>query len=232
MIFNSHQHQTWRILFERQIPNINRFACREFIDGFKVLGLSFERIPSLAKLNTKITPATGWKIVRTPVRYLSDVAWQQHLAQKQLPITNFIRTRKELNFTPKPDIFHDAFGHLPMLLSPELLQIINLFSSGYKTATRSDLPQIAQLWWNTIEFSLIREQKTVKVFGAGLMSSFGEIKHATKQSGKQAFTLKRGVQKPRAVNSFHPQFLVIESISKLLGQLSDFFSNQGGGIER
>ncbi len=225
MKFTHTQHQTWEILFKRQIPNLEKFACKEFLEGFARLKLPEHRIPTLTWLNRRIEPTSGWRIMRTPIRYLSDRQWAAHMSKKEFPITNFIRAQSELDFTPEPDIFHDILGHLPMLMHPKLSKLVEVFSHAYTNATSKRMPIIAQLWWNTIEFGLVKQGKDTKIFGAGLMSSFGEIAHAA--SGDiptDPFTIDRGIQKPRAVSSFHSEFLIINSVEQLQKDLAAFFS--------
>lgn len=221
MQFSKTDHETWQILFTRQVPNIQKFACRDFLEGFKRLDLPANHIPSLSWLNAKISPISGWTIIRTPVRYLSDEQWSNFMRHKKFPITNFLRAREELDFTPEPDIFHDIFGHLPMLMNPRLIEILDLFHTFYDKAGKKQLSKIAQLWWNTIEFGLLKEDNQIKAFGAGLMSSYGEIGHAV-SSKVVPFTLELGIEKQRAISSFHPYFLINDSVEKLHTQLNSF----------
>ncbi|MBI3413627.1 MAG: hypothetical protein HY051_06160 [Candidatus Aenigmarchaeota archaeon] len=230
MKFTGEQNETWKILFNRQVENIKKFACEEFITGFENLKLSGSRIPSLLEINRRLMPATGWKAVRTPVRYLSDKQWAKHMARREFPITNFIRGRKELDFTPEPDLFHDIFGHLPLLMNPEVAELIEIFSEEYRRADKKKLRRVSQLWWNTVEFGLIRENREIKAFGAGLMSSFGEIQKLKPGGAKVVqFSIQRGIQQPRAVASFHTEYLVIESVSELIEDLKGFFAIHGTG---
>lgn len=225
MKFTKEQHKTWETLFLRQIENIKKFACREFITGFNKLDLPSSRIPSLEEINEKLVPATGWRAIRTPIRYLSDKEWSGHMSRKEFPITNFIRNRKELDFTPEPDIFHDVFGHLPLLMDLEVAKLIETFSLVYNRANDKRLRQVSQLWWNTIEFGLTKRNARNKAFGAGLMSSFGEIKKATgKDSLVRSFSIERGIESKRAVYSFHNKYLVFNSVKKLNEDLRKFFT--------
>lgn len=221
MKFTKNDHEVWQALFARQVPNLHKFACKEFLEGFEMLALPADRIPTAQWLHKRIHPISGWSIVDTSVRYLSDDQWADHMKNKKFPITNFLRSREELDFTPEPDVFHDIFGHLPMLMNPKLVPILDLFSGFYSTKSKTEVFSIAQLFWNCLEFGLIQENDTVKAFGAGLMSSFGEIQHVeTHQTEK--FTLERGIEKPRAVADFHSSFLLIESVEQLKKELEKF----------
>lgn len=223
MKFTKNDHQVWQLLFARQLSNVQQFACKEFLEGFEKLGLPADHIPDAEWLNEKIHPVSGWSIVRTTVRYLNDDQWADHMRNKKFPTTNFLRSKDELDFTPEPDAFHDIFGHLSMLMSPKLLEILNVFSNFYATKDTTHQFEIAQLFWNSLEFGLIKEAGVVKAFGAGLMSSFGEIKHVTtKEQKTRPFTLENGIEKPRAVASFHQEFLLIDSVEQLKKELMRF----------
>ena len=223
-MFTKIDHETWNILFTRQKKNIEQFASKEFLEGFERLQLPATRIPTIAWLNRRVEPASGWKIVPTTVRYLSDEQWANHMSRREFPITNFLRKRSELDFTPEPDVFHDIVGHIPMLMNPKLAAVLNIFSETYGRVDQKHLQTIAQLWWNTIEFSVVQEGAHIKVFGAGLMSSFGEIGHVVSRKGNRlAFTIKRGITKSRSASSFHPTILIVPSHKKLRRMLTKFF---------
>src|SRR5512147_2836118 len=106
--FTPDQHEIWRTLFARQMPQVQKYACREYLEGSGNLQLPPDRIPSIQWLNERITPRTGWKTVRTKVRYSDAVQWYQHFARKEFLVTDYVRSRDELEFTPEPDMFHDV----------------------------------------------------------------------------------------------------------------------------
>lgn len=221
MKFNNQQNLVWKTLFERQIPNINKFACKEFILGLEKLKINSASIPTIKELNRVITKQTDWKIVMTQVRYLNQKQWAEFMSKKEFPITNFIRVMEELDFTPEPDIFHDVFGHLPFLLIPEVLEIIEIFSELYSSAsTENQINILSKLWWFSIEFGLIKEGNDVKAFGAGLMSSFSEIQKALSSKVKRKrFDILNVINETPAVYSTHNEFFVIDSIGDLKNQL-------------
>jgi|SRR5687767_1979037 len=107
--FTEEQHDIWRSLYSRQFPKIEKYICKEYQQGFKNLQLPADHIPSVTELNARITPRTGWKTVRTRVRYSDAVQWYKHFAAKEFLITDYVRTRDEMEFTPEPDMFHDVF---------------------------------------------------------------------------------------------------------------------------
>jgi len=226
MKFTQEQNKTWELLFSRQLANINRNACEEYLEGFKKLALPHSNIPSLFDLNEKITLASGWTVFRTKIRYLTDLEWSNSMEKKMFPITNYMRSRSELDFTPEPDMFHDIFGHLPLLMNREVADLIELFSHAYIKADKDNIKTIAQLWWFTVEFGLIQENGKIKAFGAGLMSSFGEMNNVmSRRVSKKPFSVKKILNKQRAVNSFHNELFVIKSVSDLRGELQIFFNS-------
>jgi phenylalanine-4-hydroxylase len=224
-MFTTNDNKIWGILFSRQISNIRKFACKEFLAGFDALSLPSSRVPSEEEINDKLVPATGWEAVITRTRYLTDHQWAEHMARRKFPITNYIRTESELDFTPEPDIFHDAFGHLPLLMNPDVAKLIETFSVAYGRASSDELKKIAQLWWNTVEFGLKEENGTRKAFGAGLMSSQAEIKRAVGGNALvRPFSIQLGIESERAVASLHSAYLAFESVKKLDCMLEDFFN--------
>ena len=117
--FTEEQHDIWRALYARQAPKVRKFACKEYLAGSENLKLPADRIPSVSWMNERITPRTGWRTVRTKVRYSDAVQWYKHFARKEFLVTDYVRSREELEFTPEPDMFHDVYGHLPYFTLPE-----------------------------------------------------------------------------------------------------------------
>ena len=175
MVYTDIQHSTWHRLYGMLEPRIERYACREYLDGFAGLAMPRERIPDLAHLNGRITPATGWQVVRTSVRYSDAVDWYHHFARKEFLITDYIRAEEELEFTPEPDMFHDIFGHLPFLMIPAYAALEELFAPAFLRADEATRENIKRLAWYSTEFGMIRENGGLKIFGAGLLSSAGEM---------------------------------------------------------
>ena len=107
--FTEEQHDIWRALYARQAPKVRKFACKEYLAGSENLKLPADRIPSVSWMNERITPRTGWRTVRTKVRYSDAVQWYKHFARKEFLVTDYVRSREELEFTPEPDMFHDVY---------------------------------------------------------------------------------------------------------------------------
>ncbi|HET7010364.1 MAG TPA: hypothetical protein VFI11_06280, partial [Anaerolineales bacterium] len=165
MNFTEDQHRIWATLFARQLPKVQQYACREYLEGFELLGMAADRIPSLAELNLAITPRTGWRTSRTPVRYSDAAPWYKAFARRIFLVTDYMRDWKELDFTPEPDMFHDIFGHLPFMTLPRYTALQDMFAPAFHRAGPEERENIKRLAWFSTEFGLIREVGMIKVFG-------------------------------------------------------------------
>ena len=218
------QHQTWAMLYARQLPNIRKYACQDYLKGFEILALPAENIPSLPELNAVIKARTGWRTVRTGVRYSDAVPWYHHFIKKQFLITNYMRGRHELDFTPEPDMFHDIFGHLPFMVLPDYTELQEMFAPAFLRANDEQRENIKRLAWFSTEFGLVREAGEIKIFGAGLMSSFGEIQHSTAGSVPiLPFTIENVLRYDKAIYNFNEVLFVIDSIAALKAELASYF---------
>jgi len=211
--FTEDQHAIWATLYARQASQISQFACREYLDGFDILQLPDDRIPTLEELNAVITPRTGWKMVHTSVRYSDATDWYRHFARREFLITDYMRSWDELEFTPEPDMFHDIFGHLPFFTLPEYAAFQDLFAPAFNRANADQRENIKRLAWYSTEFGLIREQGDLKIFGTGLISSSGEMAHAL--AGKtpiQEFTVENVLGHDKVIWSFNSALFVADSL--------------------
>jgi phenylalanine-4-hydroxylase len=174
--FSDEQHAIWADLFAgiRQ-PYLLEHICQEFKDGLELLQLDPRRIPTVAHLSERITPRTGWRIERTAVRYTLADDWYQKFAQRIFLITDYLRTRDQMEFTPEPDMFHDIFGHLPYLTMDFYARIEDKFAPAYLNATQAEKEVIKRLAWYSTEFGLVMEDNRIKVFGAGIISGRSEL---------------------------------------------------------
>jgi len=174
--FSDEQHAIWADLF----AGIHRsylleHICQAFIDGLTLLQLDPHRIPTVAYLNERIQPQTGWRIERTAVRYTPADDWYQKFEQRIFMITDYLRTREQMEFTPEPDMFHDIFGHLPYLTQSFYARIEDKFAPAYLKATPAEKEVIKRLAWYSTEFGLVLEDGRFKVFGAGTISGRSEL---------------------------------------------------------
>ena len=174
--FADDQHAIWEDLFAGiHRPFLLEHICRPFIDGLDRLKLDPHRIPTVAYLNERIQPRTGWRIERTAVRYTLADDWYRKFAQRIFLITDYLRTREQMEFTPEPDMFHDIFGHLPYLTQEFYARIEDKFAPAYLKATTGEKEVIKRLAWYSTEFGVVVEDGRFKVFGAGTISGRSEL---------------------------------------------------------
>ncbi len=174
--FADEQHAIWADLFAGiHQPYLLEHVCREYKHGLTLLQLDPLRIPTVAHLNDRITSRTGWRIERTAVRYTLADDWYKKFAQRIFLITDYLRTRDQMEFTPEPDMFHDIFGHLPYLTQKFYAHIEDKFAPAYMKATQDEREVIKRLAWYSTEFGLVIEDNRLKVFGAGTISGRAEL---------------------------------------------------------
>ncbi len=176
VVFSDVQHAIWADLFAGiHRPYLLEHICHEYVDGLALLKLDPHHIPTVVHLNEQIRPRTGWRIERTVVRYTLADDWYQKFAQRIFLITDYLRTRDQMEFTPEPDMFHDIFGHLPYLTQEFYARIEDKFAPAYLKATQAEREVIKRLAWYSTEFGLVMEDNRFKVFGAGTISGRAEL---------------------------------------------------------
>src|SRR5919198_1536792 len=174
--FSEEQHAIWADLFAGiHQPYLMEHLCQEYQDGLKLLELDPHHIPTVAYLNEHITPRTGWRIERTVVRYTLADDWYKKFAQRIFLITDYLRARDQMEFTPEPDMFHDIFGHLPYLTMDFYARIEDKFAPAYMKATQEEKEVIKRLAWYSTEFGLVIQENRFKIFGAGIISGRAEL---------------------------------------------------------
>ena len=174
--FSAQQHSIWADLYAGvHRPYILEHLSKAYIDGMALLKLDPNKIPTVSYLNERIQPRTGWRIERTVVRYTQADDWYRKFAQRIFLITDYLRSRREMEFTPEPDMFHDIVGHLPYLTQDFYARIEDKFAPAYLKATPAEKEAIKRLAWYTTEFGIIVENGRFKIFGAGTISGRSEL---------------------------------------------------------
>lgn len=174
--FSEEQHAIWADLYAGvHQPYLLEHVCQEYKDGLALLDLDHNHIPTVAHLNHQITPRTGWRIERTVIRYTLADDWYKKFSQRIFLITDYLRTRDQMEFTPEPDMFHDIFGHLPYLTMEFYARIEDKFAPAYMKATPEEKEVIKRLAWYSTEFGLVIQENRFKVFGAGIISGRAEF---------------------------------------------------------
>jgi len=172
--YTPEEHETWDILFKRQLEQLPGRASRALLDGIDVLNLSKPGIPDFEELSERLMKATGWRVVAVPGLVPDDVFFD-HLANRRFVAGNFIRRRDQFDYLREPDVFHDVFAHVPMLANPIFGDYMEAYGRGGLRALEFDsLDHLARLYWYTVEFGLIEEPEGLRIYGSGIVSSHGE----------------------------------------------------------
>lgn len=221
--FNDHEHGTWKLLYERQIERVQNHACQMWLDGLDTLNLSADHIPDFEAMNQQFQELVGWELVSTDVQFSDGQDWFEHLARRQFLITEYIREREDLDYTPLPDIWHDAFGHLPFMLNQRYADYVQKFAQYALQFSKEDRKSLGSLWWYTIEFGFMMENSEMKAFGAGLMSSPGEMDHAYSDAvAKVPYSLEAFETLDPSPRAMHDKLFILDSIEQLEQSVVDW----------
>jgi phenylalanine-4-hydroxylase len=219
--YTPEQHAVWAELVRRRMPQLNEYACSEYLDGFDQIGLREDSIPNLAEVNKRLGPRTGWNA--TPVSgFLPPDAFFEMLAARQFPTTTWLRSRDSLEYTPEPDIFHDVFGHVPMHAHPVFADFLQEYGRVCARLTDKDqLERMGRLFWFTVEFGVIRQNGVIKLYGSGLISSHGEsnyvIEGAKSGHGPEIrdFNLEQVLNQEFLVSEMQKVLYAVESFEQI-----------------
>ncbi len=171
--YTEEEHETWAIMFDRQFRTLPGRASQEYLDALKLLNLPTKRIPKLIDVSAVLEKATGWKLTRV-AGLVPEKEFFECLSQKLFPCTDFIRARSELEYTPSPDMFHDIFGHIPLITNQTFADFYEFFGRAALNADSEMLTKLQRIYWFTVEFGLIRNPEGLRVYGSGILSSIGE----------------------------------------------------------
>ncbi len=211
------EHRVWDLLFARQQQQLAGRAVRAFMEGLDLLRLSRPGIPNLAELNRTLKARTGWTVVSVPGLVPDDVFFR-HLSERRFPAGNFIRRFDQLDYLEEPDVFHDIFGHVPLLADPRMAEfMVTLGRLGLRALAEGKLERLARLYWHTIEFGLAREDGLLKIYGAGIASSFGETSFSLESAepDRPRFDVARVVSTPYRSDTFQTRYFVVDSLDAL-----------------
>ena len=215
--YTAEEHGVWRTLFHRQAEILKGRAVQEFIDDIHDLGMPSEEIPDFRKLNDVLSATTGWTIVAVP-GLVPDAVFFDHLANRRFPSTCFIRRPDQLDYLQEPDIFHDVFGHVPLLMNPVFADYMQAYGKGGLKALGLDaLHHLARLYWYTVEFGLIRTPDGLRIYGSGIVSSKGESVYSLEDPAPNriGFDLMRVMRTNYRIDDFQETYFVIDSFEQL-----------------
>ena len=218
-------HDTYRRLVERQSALLPGLACDAFIDALPSLGAR-DHIPRFEEINERLKPTTGWELVAVP-GLIPERPFFELLAHRRFPVTDWIRKPEEFDYIVEPDVFHDLFGHVPLLFNPEFADHMQEYGKGGLKAHRLDACELlSRLYWYTIEFGLIRQRAGLRAYGAGILSSPGELRYAVESPEPQRLPLdlERVMRTRYKIDSFQQTYFVIESIQELFDKTAPDFT--------
>ena len=218
--YGADEHRLWSVLYERQSVLLAGRACSAFLNGMEALDLNAGGIPDFNAINPRLESLTGWRVVAVP-GLVPDAVFFDCLAHRMFPSARFIRSPERLDYLSEPDVFHDVFGHVPMLTDPTFANYMQAYGEGgLRALGLNHLHHLARLYWYTVEFGLIRDGAGLKLYGAGIVSSFGESHFALEDASPNriAFDLKRVMRTRYRIDDYQQSYFVIDSFADLLRQ--------------
>jgi len=223
--YTAAEHALYRRLFERQSKLVPKYACPEWIDAIASLDSSRE-IPKFVEISKKLKAKTAWEIVAVP-GLIPDDAFFTHLANRRFPVTVWLRKPEEFDYIVEPDVFHDFFGHVPLLFDQVYAEHLHEYGKGGLKAIRLDaVKMLARLYWYTIEFGLIKVGSQVKAYGAGLLSSGAELAYCVDDPRPQrlSFDLERIMRTEYLIDRYQTTYFVIDSFAQLMRETAPDFT--------
>ncbi|WP_428002143.1 phenylalanine 4-monooxygenase [Acidovorax sp.] len=216
--YTQEEHGVWRTLFERQSKLLPGRACDEFIRGMQDLPIGPEQIPDFEQMSKVLKKRTGWEVVAVP-GLVPDEVFFEHLANRRFPAGQFIRKPHELDYLEEPDVFHDVFGHVPMLMNPVIADYIQAYGEGGLRAYRLGvLEKLARVYWYTVEFGLVQQSDGLRIYGAGIASSASETRFSVESDSpnRVRFELERVMQTNYRIDDFQETYFVLGHLDELL----------------
>lgn len=216
--YTAEEHNTWDVLYQRLMKVLPGRADKAFLDGLKALDLGKGGIPHFERMSDELEALTGWRVVAVP-GLVPDEVFFDHLANRRFPAGNFIRRPDQLDYIQEPDVFHDVFGHVPMLSNPVFADYIQAYGQGgLKSLDSGCLKNLAALYWYTVEFGLIQTDEGMRVYGAGILSSPAESIFSLEDPSPNriGFDVERLMRTDYRIDDFQQTYFVIDSYEDLL----------------
>lgn len=216
--YTPQDHGVWRTLFERQSRLLQGRACDAFLQAMGDLSIRPGEIPNFERLSEKLMARTGWQVVAVP-GLVPDEVFYEHLANRRFPAGDFIRKPHELDYLEEPDVFHDVFGHVPLLMHPVIADYTQAYGVGGLRAKKIGvLDKLARVYWYTVEFGLIQQADGLRIFGAGIASSATEAVFSLDDPSpnRLRFDLERVMRTRYRIDDFQESYFVIADLDELL----------------
>lgn len=214
--YSNEEHRVWQILYERQMKIIPGRACNEFLQGLQNLNLSTDTIPQLPDVSRKLKALTGWEVA--PVSALiSAREFFELLAQRQFPAATFIRCEEEIDYVKEPDIFHEIFGHCPMLTNPIYAEFVYKYACKVLSLSEDKWPLLQRLFWFTVEFGLIKTSQGLRAYGGGILSSISETAYSVESdlAMRVMFEPLVAFRTPYRIDMLQPIYFVVDDYQVL-----------------
>ena len=226
--YTDEDHATWATLFERQRKLLVGRASDEFLQAQDAMGMTPDRIPKYSDLNAVLEPATGWQLIGVE-GLLPELDFFEHLANRRFPVTWWIRRPDQIDYIEEPDLFHDLFGHVPLLMNPVFADYMAAYGRGGGTAHASGadaLQNLTRLYWYTVEFGLIRQADGLRIYGSGIVSSSGESVHCLESPAPNriGFALERIMRTRYRIAPYQKTYFVIDSFEQLMAATEPDFT--------
>jgi phenylalanine-4-hydroxylase len=225
------EHELWRRLYRRQESLVAKAACDEFRDTLDTLNFA-EGIPRFDAINRKLAAATQWQLVAVP-GLVPDLTFFEHLAHRRFPVTVWLRDPAEFDYVVEPDVFHDFFGHVPMLFNPVFANYIQAYGrGGIKAHALGAIEMLSRLYWYTVEFGLIDTPKGLRTYGAGILSSGGEIGYCLESPNPNriGFDLLRIMRTRYKIDTYQETYFVIRDFEQLFEATAPDFTPYYGQL--
>ena len=223
--YTPEQHALYARLHQRQTAQLPGLACDEFIQAVQQLGPA-DRVPRFDDVNERLVPATRWQIVAVP-GLIPEEAFFALLARRKFPVTEWLRKPEEFDYVVEPDVFHDLYGHVPLLFDPTFADYMQAYGEGGLKASRLDACELlARLYWYTVEFGLIATPQGLRAYGAGILSSAGELRHSVRSGAPRrvAFDLQRLMRTRYRIDSYQATYFVIDAFQQLFDATAPDFT--------
>ena len=206
----------WRDLLARQAGNLRDCACDEYLHGLQLLDLPDDRVPQLAEINEVLRPATGWTVAPVPALIPFDEFFRL-LANRQFPVATFIRSRDDFDYLQEPDIFHEIFGHCPLLTNPAFAHFTARYGELGLQATPKERAYLARLYWFTVEFGLLETPQGRRIYGGGILSSPAETLYAMSSDTPKRYPMSvlDALRTPYRIDIMQPVYYTLDSVEQL-----------------
>ena len=210
--YSAEENAVWNELITRQVPILQGRACQEYLDGLKSLDLPTDHVPQCPEISAVLREKTGWELQPVPALIPHEYFFEL-LSKRKFPAATFIRRREELNYLQEPDIFHEMFGHCPLLTNHAFADFTHMYGKLGLSASNEDREMLARLYWFTIEFGLIRSPQGVRAYGGGILSSMGETPYSTDSDVplRKPFDVLDVLRTPYRIDIMQPIYFVIEN---------------------